>query len=80
MLSGHEHFYERIVQQRGIAYFVSGAAGSLRANDIRKTDLTERGFDTDYSFMLMEVSGNELFFQAISRTGQTVDAGVIRKQ
>ena len=79
VLSGHEHFYERLVPQRGILYFVSGAAGSLRVNDIRATGLTARGFDTDYSFMLMEVTGNEVYFQAISRKGETVDAGVIRK-
>ena len=80
VISGHEHFYERIVPQRGIVYFTTGAAGSLRLNDIRKTDLTARGFDTDYSFMLMEVSGDEMFFQAVSRKGETVDAGVIRKK
>ena len=80
VLSGHEHFYERVLPQRGIAYFVSGAAGSLRENDIRQTGLTARGFDTDYSFMLMEVSGDELYFQAITRKGETVDAGVIRKR
>ena len=80
VISGHEHFYERILPQRGIAYFVTGAAGSLRPNDIRRTNLTARGFDTDYSFMLMEVSEGELFFQAISRKGETVDAGVIRKK
>ena len=80
VIAGHEHFYERILPQRGIAYFITGAAGSLRPNDIRETGLTARGFDTDYSFMLMEVSGDELFFQAISRTGQTVDAGVVRKR
>jgi predicted phosphodiesterase len=80
VISGHEHFYERILPQRGIVYFIAGAAGSLRPNDIRTTNLTARGFDTDYSFMLMEVSGSEMFFQAISRNGQTVDAGVIRKQ
>jgi len=79
VLSGHEHFYERTVPQRGILYFVSGAAGSLRPNDIRRTDLTARGFDTDYSFMLMEASGNELYFQAISRKGVTIDAGVITR-
>ena len=79
VLAGHEHFYERILPQHGIVYFVSGAAGSLRENDIRPTGLTARGFDTDYSFMLMEISGDELFFQAISRKGETVDAGVIRK-
>jgi len=78
VLSGHEHFYERTVPQRGILYFISGAAGSLRPKDIRRTDLTARGFDSDYSFMLMEVAGDELYFQAISRRGESVDAGVIR--
>lgn len=79
VLSGHEHFYERTVAQRGILYFISGAAGSLRRGDIRPGTLTARGFDTDYSFMLMEAAGDELYFQAISRAGETVDAGVITK-
>ena len=79
MLAGHEHFYERIVPQRGILYFTSGAAGSLRPGDIRKTTLTARGFDEDYSFMLMEASGGELYFQVVTRTGRTVDAGVVTK-
>ena len=30
--------------------------------------------------MLVEVAGAEMFFQAISRTGRTVDSGVIRRQ
>ena len=79
VLSGHEHFYERLMPQHGITYFVNGAAGSLRAGDIRQTGLTARGFDTDYSFMLAEIAGDEFYFQAISRGGATVDAGVIRK-
>lgn len=80
VLSGHEHFYERTHPQRGIFYFISGAAGSLRENDIRQTDLTARGFDRDYSFMLMEAHGDELYFQAITRKGETVDAGVLTKR
>jgi DNA repair exonuclease SbcCD nuclease subunit len=79
VLAGHEHFYERLTPQRGIAYFVAGASGALRKGDIRPSDLTARGFDDDNSFLLMEVAGNELYFQAVSRTGKTVDAGVIRK-
>jgi calcineurin-like phosphoesterase family protein len=79
VLAGHEHFYERVEPQHGIAYFISGGAGSLRAGDIRSTPLTAKGFDTDYHFMMMEISGDELYFQAISRTGQTVDAGVINR-
>jgi Calcineurin-like phosphoesterase len=80
VLSGHEHFYERTRPQHGITYFISGGAGSLRQADIRPSPLTARGFDRDYHFMLMEVSGDALYFQAISRTGQTVDAGVVTKK
>ena len=80
VLSGHEHFYERLLPQRGIFYFVSGAAGSLREGDIRRTGLTARGFDTDYHFMLFEVTGDALYFQAIARGGQTIDAGVIERR
>ena len=35
VLSGHEHFYERLSPQHGISYFISGGAGSLRRGDIR---------------------------------------------
>jgi len=77
-LSGHEHFYERTEPQLGITYFISGAAGSLRFGDARRSSLTARAFDTDYSFMLFEISGDELFFQSISRLGHSVDAGSVR--
>jgi len=78
VFSGHDHFYERIKPQQGIAYFVSGSGGSLRKGNInRNSGLTEVGFDTDYSFMLVEIDGLDFNFQAISRTGQTIDSGVI---
>jgi hypothetical protein len=77
-LSGHEHFYERTTPQAGITYFISGGAGSLRVGDIRRTSLVASGFDTDYHFMLFEVTRDSLYFQAISRTGRSVDAGEIK--
>ena len=49
VLTGHEHFYERIQPQHGISYFVSGGAGSLRKGDITPSPRTARGFDTDYT-------------------------------
>jgi hypothetical protein len=30
--------------------------------------------------MLIEVAGDELSFRAISRTGQVIDSGVVRRQ
>jgi hypothetical protein len=77
--SGHEHFYARIKPQKGIHYFISGAAAKLRRGNIRESPLTAAGFDQDRSFMLIEIAGNDLYFQTISRTGETVDSGVISK-
>lgn len=81
VFAGHEHFYERIKPQKGIYYFISGAGGKLRSGDVKdNSPLTEKAFDKDMSFMILEVAGNEMHFQVISRTGETVDSGVIVNQ
>jgi len=79
VFNGHEHVYERTKPQKGITYFVTGAAGQLRRGNLMKTNVTAVGYDRDRSFMLIEISGDELSFQAISRTGRTVDSGVIKR-
>jgi hypothetical protein len=79
VFSGHEHVYERVKPQKGIVYFTEGASGELRAGNLRKTDLTATGYDKDRSFLLVEISGDDLFFQTISRNGATVDSGTIRR-
>ena len=77
--SGHDHLYERITPQHGISYFVSGAGGQLRLGDLKRSDITAAGFDRDRSFMLNEIDGDDLSFQVVSRSGQTVDHGTIRR-
>lgn len=80
VFSGHDHVYERIKPQQGITYFVEGSSGHLRYHDLHHSSELAAGFDTDRAFMLVEVAGNQLYFQAISRTGQTVDSGTIERQ
>ena len=80
VFSGHDHVYERIRPQKGITYFVSGAGGQLRKGDVKSSALTAAQFDQDCSFMLVEVSGDDLFFEAVSRTGTIVDAGAIHRE
>jgi 3',5'-cyclic AMP phosphodiesterase CpdA len=77
VFTGHEHFYERIKPQKGIYYFISGAGGKLREGNVKPTELTAKSFDRDLHFMLVEVAGDEMHFQTISRVGRTVDSGVI---
>ena len=79
VFAGHDHVYERVKPQKGITYFTEGASGSLRQGNLRKTAMTAVGYDQDRSFMLVEIAGDELHFQTISRIGRTVDSGVIQR-
>jgi predicted phosphodiesterase len=81
VFSGHDHVYERVKPQKGIYYFVSGSAGQLRKGNMRPSpDETAAYFDQDQSFMLVEIAGDEMYFEAISRTGKTIDSGMLRRQ
>ncbi len=76
--SGHEHFYERLRPQRGVQYFTSGAGGALRRGVIRpESPVLAVGFDRDTHFILVEIADETMHYQAISRTGHTVDAGMM---
>lgn len=77
VLAGHDHFYERIKPQQGVLYFVAGSAAKLRMGNVRKSALTERAFDRDNSFLLLDISADRLHYRAISRAGDTVDGGEI---
>jgi hypothetical protein len=78
-LAGHEHFYERIKPQSGIYYFIEGGSAKLREGNVRPSEFAAASCDTDNSFLLMEIDGDELHFQAISRAGKTIDAGSFRR-
>jgi hypothetical protein len=80
VFSGHEHIYERIKPQKGIPYFIVGSSGQLRKGGMTASAQTAAGFDQDRAFLLAAIAGDEMKFQAISRTGQSVDAGVIRRR
>ncbi len=80
VLSGHEHVYERIKPQDNIYYLVLGNSAKLMSKDLRSSDQMQKGFDSDRGFMLIEIGGDKLYFQVISRTGQTIDAGVFDRQ
>jgi predicted MPP superfamily phosphohydrolase len=82
VLNGHDHTYERVKPQNGIQYFVEGSSGQLRNGDLRKgSPLTAAGMDTERAFMLMEIDGDTLTFNTITRTGAIIDSGIVpRKQ
>jgi calcineurin-like phosphoesterase family protein len=80
VLSGHDHVYERIAPQHGISYFVIGNSGQLRFHNLRPSSQMMKGYDEDCGFALFEIAGDELYFQIISRKGETIDSGVISRK
>lgn len=79
VFSGHDHVYERLSPQQGISYFVTGTGGQA-VRTLRKSAATAASFDREQTFTVVEVSAAGLFFQTISRSGATVDAGVLSKR
>ena len=67
VFSGHEHLFARMKPQHGVQYFISSAAGSLRKGDARQVPTLARSFDDDFHFVLVEIDGDAMYVQAISR-------------
>ena len=81
VFNGHDHFYERVKPQQGITYFVVGSGGQLRVGNIdRRSGITAKGFDTDQVFLAVEVTGDQMYFNVISRLGNIVDSGVLMRR
>jgi hypothetical protein len=79
VFTGHEHFYERIKPQKGVTYFIQGSSAKLRTGDLTQSELTAKGYDSGYTFMLVDIKGDELSFQTISQAGQVIDSGTTRR-
>jgi 3',5'-cyclic AMP phosphodiesterase CpdA len=81
VFAGHEHFYERMRPQGGITYVIQGGSANLRRGNIRRNSaITAKGFDTDRSFTLVEIAGDQMYLETISRLGAIVDSTVITRR
>jgi hypothetical protein len=81
VFTGHDHFYERTKPQKGIVYFVVGAGWKLRKGNIdTNSGITAKGNDQEYSFLVAEIDGDELTFNAVSRVGEVFDSGTLTRR
>ena len=79
-LTGHEHIYERVKEQKGITHFVVGSSGQLRRGGVTPSAMTAASFADDNVFLIATIDGDAMSFQAISRTGAVVDSGVVHNR
>ena len=80
VFAGHDHVYERIKPQQGIVHFVVGSSGQLRKGNLDKTGFTDSANAREQAFLVVEIDGDEMHFNAVSRTGQVIDSGVIARR
>lgn len=80
VFTGHDHVYERTKPQQEITYFVVGNSAKLRRGNLRRSAITAAGYDEGYSFLFVEVIGDQLHFQAFNDQERTIDRGVIRER
>ena len=72
---GHEHVCERLKPEPGIYYFRARQFGRVAIFEPEGFAGNSSGIWTDYSIMVVEIAGDKLYFQTVSRTGQVVDSG-----
>jgi hypothetical protein len=75
VFSGHEHLYERIRPQRGVYYFVSGGGGR-NLYDLKMSEFDEVGA-SEHHFMIAQVSGDTMLFEAITHAQKVLDCGAV---
>jgi len=79
--TGHDHVYERVKPQKDITYFVTGSGGKLAPGDLdRSSPIMAKGLDTEQVFLIAEIIGDEMTFNAISRSGKVIDSGTITRR
>jgi len=78
VFSGHEHLYERIRPQRGIHYFVSGGGGR-NLYGYHASSFDEVGV-SEHHFMVVEIAGDQLLFEAITHAQKLLDCGVVYRR
>jgi Calcineurin-like phosphoesterase len=80
VFAGHDHVYERVKPQQGIVHFVVGSSGQLRKGNLDRTGFTDAANATEQAFLAVEIDGDEMHFNAVSRTGKVIDSGVITRR
>jgi parallel beta-helix repeat protein len=72
VLAGHDHTYERILQD-GMPYFVNGLGGRSIYAFSTPVSGSQVRYNDDYGAMLVEASATQIVFQFIARTGEVID-------
>jgi hypothetical protein len=75
VLAGHDHDYERMIPQNGVAYVVTGGGG-IGTRPVGKSSFTAFSEDVIH-FVYVEVGVDDLILHAIDASGREFDSMVV---
>ena len=78
VLAGHDHDYERMKPQNGVAYVVTGGGG-IGTRSVGTSSFTDFAEDVIH-FAYVEVGVDELVLHAIDATGREFDSMVVARE
>ena len=78
MLAGHDHTYERLVEN-GLVYFVNGLGGGGRYDFGQILEGSEVRYNADYGAMRVEATGEQVLFQFFNINYELIDQLVVGK-
>jgi hypothetical protein len=78
VITGHNHFYARMVPQQGIRYFVSGGGGRSVYPFLASPGYVAAGGPL-YHFLYVRATASRFEYYAIDRDGRSQDAGWFAK-
>jgi predicted phosphodiesterase len=81
VFAGHGHAYERVKPQKGVYYFTEGASGEIKRKSLDRTNpLFAAGEDQINSFLVVQVTGDEIKIEAIGADGRLIDSITIKNE
>jgi len=78
VMTGHDHFYQKLKPVGGVHHLVSGAAGKLRGGADKDDKNVVKSIE-EHHFLDVSLTADKLSYQAIDPAGRRIDAREIRK-
>lgn len=81
VFAGHSHCYERTKPQQGVQYFTEGASGEIKKRTLDRTgQYFAAGEDSVNSFLIVQVTEDEMKVEAIAADGKLLDSYTLKRK
>lgn len=77
VMTGHEHFFAKMRENKGVDYIISGSGGKIHNGGILPDERMEAGNDKVHQFLSVTLTPDTFEFSVIAETGDVIYRGSI---